>query len=145
MFPTQVLQPYYGPVEKVMVAVFDFLQESAKQFASTACPHLQQMMELSSTFLSEKSGMAKTWLSATSQLPDHQLILLCMIFCLCGLISVLEIIHFIWYLLTLQPSEGSDGCGEQEHQRTCRVQDSREENVLSPEICSGHGHKQKTK
>lgn len=120
MFPTQALHPYYEPIKMVTVAGFVYLQESAKQFASTAGPHLQQMMKHPSTFVVEKIGMAKILLSTTSQMPDHQLILLCMISCLCGLISLLKIIHFILYLRETKPSFGSLSRGEQEDQKTYR-------------------------
>ena len=103
MFPTQALHPYYEPIKLVTVAGLVFLQESAKQFSLTVGPLLQQMMEHPSTFVVEKIGMAKTWLSTTSQMQDHQIILLCMIFCLCSLISVLKIIHSILYLWEINP------------------------------------------
>ena len=140
IFPIQALHTYYELIKTVTVAGFVYFQESAKQFSSTVGPHLKQMMEHPSIFVVEKIGMAKTWLSTIGQMQDHQIILLCMIFCLCGLISLLKIIHFIVDLRGMQPSDGSLSRGEQEDQKNYRKEDTPEGKGRSTKICEGDCH-----
>jgi len=105
----------------------NYLEESARGLASTAARHLQQMKELSWEFGGSKSEMMKSGLSRVSGMQDHQLIMLCIIFSLLGLISFLKILQFFSYLPSPQTSDERHSCEEHGNQKEASAEEEEDE------------------
>jgi hypothetical protein len=145
MFSVQALQLCFETFKRAVVTHLAYIQESARIFASAAEPHLQEITEVSCTFLKEKSRIMNSWLSTVSEMQDHQLIMLCIIFFMICLTSFLKLLQFLSYLPSAQSiSDASDNSEEQGNPKEVlngeNGEDTPKENIKWSDICPGHAH-----
>jgi hypothetical protein len=144
MLSVQALQPCYEPFKRAVITRFAYIQESARTFASAAEPYLEEMKEFSCTFLKEKSGILNSWLSTVSEMQDHQLIMLCIIFFMICLTSLLKLLQFLSYLPSAQSISDASDNSEQGNLKEVlngkRGEDTPKEDVKSSYMCPGHAH-----
>lgn len=129
---------------KAVLAVVKYLRESERAFASTVNPHLQQLRESLSAFWGAKGEIMNSWFSTLSQMQDHQLLMLCIIFSLLGITSVLKILQFLSCLPSAQTSDTGHSCKEHESQKEESTEETKdespEETMKSGEMSPGPVH-----
>ena len=101
MLSAEALQPYYESSKNAAIAVFEFIKGSAR--ASAAKPHIQQMEEFTGA-----REILKSLIIKTSQLEDHQLIILCIIVGLLSLAFLLKLSQSLPYRPSEQTPEGPE-------------------------------------